>query len=109
MFLGMLALTFWFKAGGGGCLTSLVWFLLFLPFVADFLTNWRLLRSGPLYEIIDVRFAGVLPQNPVALLVLAMVLLGVAYLAVERQFERVELLASLRRLDKHAPREERAA
>jgi hypothetical protein len=98
MFLGLLLLTFWFKAGGGGCLTTFIWFLLFLPFAGDMLTAWQLRQSGPLRDILALRFAALLPESWAALLPLALLLLAAFYLALERQFKRVELAANLRRL-----------
>jgi hypothetical protein len=104
VFLGMLLLTFWFKAGGGGCLTSFVWFLFLLPFAGDLFTASALRESGSLSEILSVRFAAILPQSWVALLSVELLLVAVLYLALERQFQRVELAASLRRLERKEQR-----
>jgi hypothetical protein len=99
MFLLMLLLTFWFKAGGGGCLTTFIWFLLFLPFLGDFLTDSSLRKSGPLSDILTLRFAAILPQSWAALIPLSLLMLAALYLALEQQFKRVELAANLRRLE----------
>jgi hypothetical protein len=98
VFLAMLLLTFWFRAGGGGCLTSFICFLLFLPFLGDALTD-SVRSSGPLSDILAFRFAGMLPESWAALLTLALLLLVVSYLLLEKQFQRVELAANLRRLE----------
>jgi hypothetical protein len=63
------------------------------------LTASPLRRTGPLRDILTLRFAALFPESWAALLPLALLLLAASYLALERQFKRVELLASLRRLD----------
>jgi hypothetical protein len=62
----------------------------------DFL---QVVESAPLGAILTIRLAAILPQNPVALVVLAALLLGGAYWAVEKQFEKLDLIPSLKRED----------
>ncbi len=76
-----------------------IWLGLILLFFCDFCTDKFVRESGPLSDIITLRLSAILPQNPVALVVLAALLLGGAYWAVERQFERLDLVPGPTRED----------
>jgi hypothetical protein len=94
-FLGMFYLVLrarrkrgaWVGIAGLGLLAALF---------CDFL---QVVESAPLGAILTIRLAAILPQNPVALVVLAALLLGGAYWAVEKQFEKLDLIPSLKRED----------
>jgi hypothetical protein len=85
-------------AGGGGCLTTFVWLLLLAPFAGDWLSESSLRQSGTLSQILTLRFASILTQTWAVLIAVALLLIGGLYVAVERQFQRMDLVASLRRL-----------
>jgi hypothetical protein len=91
-FLGFFYLALWRKTSGGRIWAVLVGLTVLAPFGLDFLTTLRVIGSGMLSDIVTVRLAAILPQNWLALAVVAALLLGGAYLAVEKQFEKVDLI-----------------
>ena len=100
-FLGMYWLTFWLKVRGHATDWALVpWICLVALFVWDVIFTPRpIATSGPLSEIVALRLAAILPQNPAALAVVAALLLGGLYWAAEKQFDKVDLIAPLRPAD----------
>jgi hypothetical protein len=82
----------WASAGGLFPLAA----VFFLDLIC---TDYRVFKSGPLDEVIALRLSAILPQNPAALLALAALLLGSLYWAVEKQFEKVDLIPDLRPAD----------
>jgi len=108
-FLGFFYLALWRKTSGGRIRAVLIWVAVVAPFGFDFLTTPRVVRSGMLSDVVTLRLAGVLPQNWAALTAVAALLLGGAYLAVERQFEKVDLVrAASPRMPKRRNRELRS-
>lgn len=92
----IFSLSFWAKAQRGlGCVLLLM--VCLLPFsFCDFFTAHDVARSGSLTETFVVCLAGILPQNWIALLVPTLLLLAFLYRAVEKQFERIELIPEAR-------------
>jgi len=90
--LAMFYLSLWGKARGRPGWVRLGWFVFLAPFGLDLLTTERVVRSGMLSEIVTQRLAAILPQNWVALTAVAALLLGGLYWAVEKQFEKVDLV-----------------
>ncbi len=91
-YLGFFYLALWRKTSGGRVWAVLLWIAVIVPFFADFFTPGPVLGSGMLSDIVTVRLAAILPQNPAALAAVAALLLAGAYLAVERRFEEVDLV-----------------
>jgi hypothetical protein len=96
VFLGMFHLMFWAKTTGRRGRWWLILLCVLVPFFCDFFTTDRVIRDGPLSEVITLRLAAILPQNPAALVALAVLLLGGLYWAVEQQFEKVDLIPDLK-------------
>jgi len=96
IFLGMLHLAFWRKTKGGVGWTWIVWFCVLVPFFIDLFTANQVRESGSLSGIIAMQLAAILPQNWAALVALAALLVGGLYLAVERQFKKMDLIPKLR-------------
>lgn len=91
-FLGFFYLALWHKTSGGRIWAVLIGLAVLAPFGLDFLTTLRVVRSGMLSDIMTLRLAAILPQSWAALAVVAALLVGGAYLAVEKQFEQVDLI-----------------
>ena len=92
----MFHLMFWAKTTGRRGRWWLILLCVLVPFFCDFFTTDRVIRDGPLSEVITLRLAAILPQNPAALVALAVLLLGGLYWAVEQQFEKVDLIPDLK-------------
>jgi hypothetical protein len=91
-FLGFFYLALWRKTSGGRIWAVWIGLAVIAPFGFDFLTTSRVVRSGTLSDIVTLRLAGTLPQHWAALTAVAALLLCGAYLAVEKQFEKVDLV-----------------
>jgi hypothetical protein len=108
-FLGFFYLALWRRTSGGRIWAVWIGLAVIAPFGFDFLTTLRVVRSGMLSDIVSLRLAGILPQNWAALTAVAALLLGGAYLAVEKQFEQVDLVrAASPRMPKRRNRELRS-
>jgi len=108
-FLGFFYLALWRKTSGGRIWAVLIWVAVLAPFGFDFLTTLRVVRSGMLSDIVTLRLVGILPQNWAALTAVAALLLCGAYVAVEKQFENVDLVrAASPRMPKRRNRELRS-
>jgi hypothetical protein len=94
--LGTFYLMLWGRGRRRGWVLIL-WFSPLALFLLDFIcTTGQVRDSATLSEVITLRLAAILPQNPVALLAVAALLLGGAYWAVEKQFEKVDLIPDLK-------------
>lgn len=96
VFLALLGLAFWHRTRSGRLWAVVTGAGLMAPFLLDILGTERVVRTGMLSEVITLRLAAILPQNPAALLVAAAVLLGGVYWAAQRQFEKVDLIPGLK-------------
>jgi hypothetical protein len=98
-FLGMFHLVLWGK-GKRRVLVWIAWWGAPALFGLDIITTARQVRdSGPLGDVLTLRLAAILPQNPVALLALAALLLGSLYWGIERRFEKADLVQDLKAED----------
>ena len=96
VYLGMFRIALWRRRKRWGWALA-AWFAPLVVFLLDFAcTTHNVVESGTLSEVITLRLAAILPQNPVALLALAALLLGGAYWAVEKQFEKADLIPVLK-------------
>jgi hypothetical protein len=94
--LGMFRIALWRRRKRWGWAMA-AWFAPLVVFLLDFAcTTHSVVESGTLSEVITLRLAAILPQNPVALVAIAALLLGGAYWAVEKPFEKVDLIPDLK-------------
>jgi len=99
LYLGMFCLALWGR-GKRRVWVLAAWVGLPALFFLDFLsTAGPLSDSGTLSEVITLRLAAILPQNPAALLAVAALLLGGLYWAIEKRFEKADLVPDLKRED----------
>lgn len=92
VFLAMFYLSLWGKARGHSGWVALGWFVVLAPFGLDLFTAAQVVKSGMLSEVITLRLAAILPQNWAALTAVAALLLGGVHWALEKQFEKVDLV-----------------
>jgi hypothetical protein len=96
IFLAMFNLSLWGKARGHNGWVVLGWFVILTPFGLDLFTAGQVVKSGMLSEVVTLRLAAILPQNWAALAVVAALPLGGLYWALEKQFEKVDLVPGVK-------------
>jgi hypothetical protein len=92
VFLGIFYLALWHRTGRCRAWAVVLWVGFVAPFLCDIFGTERVVRGGMLSDIVTLRLAAILPQSPAALVAIAALLLGGLYLAVEKQFEEVDLI-----------------